>query len=204
MSVRAGDRTDAREPAQEIVRSMTMQSSGEGPVRFGRAAIAFLVVATLVATGSCRQRPSDARDAERNKALVSRWIEEGFNQRNLTVVDELFAEAFAVNGQVIGRDGVKRNMSRHLDGFPDLHVTIDEMLAEGQKVGMWYTVEGTHRGTFEKIPPTGNHVKWVGFDSFGMEQGKIANARFLSDYHGLLTQLGASVSLPGPQERIRP
>ncbi len=142
--------------------------------------------------------------SERSKALVVRWIEEGFNQRNLMVVDELFAEEFAVNGQVIGRDGLKRNMSRHLEGFPDLHVTIDDMLAEGQKVGMWYTVEGTHRGEFEAILPTGNHAKWVGFDSFSIEGGRIVNARFLSDYHGLLTQLGATVSPPSSQERVRP
>jgi steroid delta-isomerase-like uncharacterized protein len=182
-----------------------MQSSSRGSVRVKRAAIAFLAVAVLAATAGCRQLPSDTTDtADSNKALVRRWIEEGFNQRNLTVVDQLFVEQFAVNGQVIGRDGLKRNMSRHLDGFPDLHVTIDDMLAEGQKVGMWYTVEGTHRGKFEAIPPTGNHVKWVGFDSFSVEHGKIASARFLSDYHGLLTQLGATLSLPGSQERIRP
>ena len=42
-------------------------------------------------------------------------------------------------------------MSRHLGAFPDLHVTIDDILAEGQKVAMWYTVEGTLRGEFEGI-----------------------------------------------------
>lgn len=179
--------------------------SRRGPVRVERAAIAFLLGVILADTAGCRQRPSDMTDAsERNKALVVRWIEEGFNQRNLTVVDELFAEEFAVNGHAIGREGVKRNMSRHLEGFPDLHVTIDDMLAEGQKVGMWYTVEGTHRGEFEDILPTGNHVKWVGFDSFSIEGGRIVNARFLSDYHGLLTQLGATVSRPSSQERVRP
>jgi steroid delta-isomerase-like uncharacterized protein len=175
-------------------------------LRVKRVAITMLGVAILATTAGCRELPPDTGDVSegRNKALVRRWIEEGFNQRNLTVVDELFAERFAVNGQIIGRDGLKQSMSRHLGGFPDLHVTIDDMLAEGQKVGIWYTVEGTHVGEFEAIPPTGNHVKWIGFDLFSIDGGKIAEARFLSDFYGLLTQLGATVSLPSSHEPVPP
>ena len=88
---------------------------------------------------------------------------------------------------MIGRDGLKQSMSRHLGGFPDLHVTIDDIAAEGKNVGIWYTVEGTHRGEFEAIPATGNHVKWVGVDLFSFDGGKISEARFLSDFQGLLT-----------------
>ena len=133
---------------------------------------------------------------ERNKALARRWIEEGFNKRRLTVVDELFADSFAVNEQVIGRAGLKQSMRRHLSGFPDLRVTIDDIIAEGSTVGIWYTVEGTHRGEFEAIPPTGRHVKWFGFDLLLIKDGKVSKARFVSDFFGLLTQLGATVSLP--------
>jgi steroid delta-isomerase-like uncharacterized protein len=142
-----------------------------------------------------------ARDAptERNKALVRRWIQEGFNEQRLTVVDELFVERFAVNGQVVGRDGLKQSMSRHLGGFPDLHVTIDEIVAEGNKVAIWYTVQGTHRGEFEGIPPTHKQVKWFGFDLLSLESGRIAEGRFVSDLLGLLRQLGATVSPPRTQ-----
>jgi steroid delta-isomerase-like uncharacterized protein len=142
------------------------------------------------------------RDAptERNKALVRRWIEEGFNKRSLIVVDEVFAKRFAVNGQVIGRDGLKKSMTRHLKGFPDLHVTIDDIVAEGSKVGIWYTVEGTHRGEFEGIPPTGKQVNWFGFDLFTIEDGKISEGRFVSDLLGLLRQLGATLSPPQTPE----
>ena len=165
-----------------------------------------LGAAILATTAGCGQQPPGTRDSseERNKALVRRWIDEGFNQRSLTVVDELFTEQFAVDGRVIGRDGVKQSMTRHLAGFPDLHVTIDDILAEGPKVGIWYTVEGTHTGEFEAIPPTGNRVKWGGYDLFNVEDGKITNARFLSDFHGLLTQLGATLTLPRAPGRIQP
>lgn len=165
-----------------------------------------LGVAILATAAGCRRQPPDIDDAsaERNRTLVRRWIEEGFNQRSLTVVDELFSEQFAVNGRVIGREGLKQSMSRHLAGFPDLRVTIDDILAEGSKVGIWYTVEGTHKGEFEAIPPTGTRVKWEGFDLFGLEDGRIANARFLSDFHGLLTQLGATLSFPSAPARRPP
>ena len=151
----------------------------------------------LVMAGGCEPRPPDSTVSERNRALVLRWIEDGFNQQDMTEVDELFSERFAVNGQVIGRDGLKANMTRHLIGFPDLHVTVDDIVAEGSKVGIWYTVEGTHRGEFEGFPATGARVKWSGYDLLSIEEGKFAEARFLSDSLGLLTQLGATVAIPG-------
>ena len=181
-------------------------ASGGRAIRARRLTGAVFWLAILATTLACQQQPSDTTEAstERNKALVRRWIEEGFNQRSLRVVDELFTEQVAVNGQMIGRDGLKQSMSRHLGGFPDLHVTIDDIAAEGKKVGIWYTVEGTHRGEFEAIPATGNHVKWVGVDLFSFDGGKISEARFLSDFQGLLTQLGATVSLPRSPERVPP
>jgi steroid delta-isomerase-like uncharacterized protein len=129
-----------------------------------------------------------------NEALVRRWIDEGFNKHHLDVVDELFAESFAVNGNRIGREGLKQSMTRHLAAFPDLHVTIDDMIAEGGKVGIWYTVEGTHEGEFEAVPASGKRVKWSGFDLLTIERGRINDGRFISDTLGLLRQLGATVS----------
>jgi predicted ester cyclase len=87
-------------------------------------------------------------------------------------------------------------MSRHLAAFPDLHVVADDIMAEGSKVGLWYTVEGTHRGEFEGIAPTGKPAKWSGVDLFTIENGRISQVRFLSDLIGLLRQLGATVSPP--------
>jgi steroid delta-isomerase-like uncharacterized protein len=132
-----------------------------------------------------------ASGSTRNEALVRRWIDEGFNKHHLAVVDELFAEGFAVNGHRIGREGLKQSMTRHLAAFPDLHVTIDDMIAEGGKVGIWYTVEGTHEGEFEAVAATGKRVKWSGFDLLTIEREQISEGRFISDTLGLLRQLGA-------------
>jgi len=157
-----------------------------------------LWLAVLAIIAGCERQPIDKTEGigDENKALVRRWIEEGFNRQNLAVVDELIAEQFSVNGQTIGRDGLRMSMSRHLMGFPDLRVTIDDILAEGSKVGVWYTAEGTHRGEFEGIPATGKRVKWSGFDLLTVEHGKITQARFISDFFGLMTQLGAQPQSP--------
>jgi steroid delta-isomerase-like uncharacterized protein len=127
-----------------------------------------------------------------HKVLVRRWIEEGFNKRNLDVVDEIFAAGIVVNGAPIGREGVRKSMNRHLTAFPDLHVTITDTVAEGNKVAIWYTVQGTHRGEFEGVRPTDKRVSWTGVDLFQIGGGKISEARFLSDSLGLQRQLGAA------------
>ena len=163
-----------------------------------RAAITALAL-TIYGAAGCGKPTSgtDAVSESRNEALVRHWIDDGFNKRSLAVVDELFAESFAVNGNVIGRDGLRRSMQRHLDGFPDLHVTIDDLVAKGSKVAIWYTAEGTHQGEFEGIGATGRRVKWVGSDLFYLDAEKITNALFLSDLSGLLAQLGATKPLEG-------
>ena len=139
-------------------------------------------------------------EMEQNKALVQRWIEEGFNKRNLKVVDEIFVEALAINGVVIGREKLKQSIRRRFTAFPDLHVTIEEIIGEGDKVGIWYTARGTHRGEFEGISPTSRQVSWFGYDLLRVEGGKIAQGRFIDDSLGLLRQLGATLSAPPTQK----
>ena len=155
---------------------------------------AVLGAAILVTVTGC-ERPSRANEAiAANKSLVLSWFEDGFNHHNPMVVDGLFVREPVINGNRVPRDGVKQNMNRHLTGFPDLHVTIDDVVAEDQKVAVWYTVEGTHRGEFEGVAATGRRVSWACVDLFRIERNRIAEARYISDLHGLLTQLGATSS----------
>jgi steroid delta-isomerase-like uncharacterized protein len=134
---------------------------------------------------------------EEHKALVRRWIDRGFNNKDLTVVDDIFDSDVLINGQRVGRPGLKQSMSRFITAFPDLQVSITEVIAEGDKVVIWYTVQGTQNGEFEGIRPTGKQVRWIGADLFRIERGKIVECRFVDDSLGLLRQLGATVSLPG-------
>jgi predicted ester cyclase len=149
------------------------------------------------------QSQTSSRQIEReqqNKVLVRRWIEEGFNNKDLKVVDEIFAETFSINGAVIGRENLRQSMKLRFTAFPDLHVTIEEIIGEGDKIGIWYTARGTHKGEFAGISPTGRQVNWFGFDLLRVEGGKIAQGRFIDDSLGLMRQLGATLSPPATQE----
>jgi steroid delta-isomerase-like uncharacterized protein len=144
----------------------------------------------LWVVGAQSQEPVGNVNVEQNKALVRRWIEEGFNKKNLKVVDEIFVEDFVVSGQRIGRAGLKRSMTRFFTAFPDLHVTITDLLAEGDKVVLWYTVRGTHKGEFEGFRPSGKLVNWSGSDLLRIAAGKIVEGRFLDDLLGLPRKIG--------------
>ena len=88
-------------------------------------------------------------------------------------------------------------MSRHLTAFPDLRVTITDVVAEGAPVAIWYTAEGTQLGVFDGMDPTGERVSWTGVDLVSVAGGRIVEARFLSDALGLLRQLEAAAR-PSP------
>jgi steroid delta-isomerase-like uncharacterized protein len=139
---------------------------------------------------------SDSTGTEQHKTLVRRWFEEGFNEKDLAVVDDLFDPDVVVNGQRAGRLGLKQSMSRFIQAFPDLRVTTTDVVAEGNVVVAWYTVQGTQRDTFEGIPASGKSVGWSGADLFRIEQNKIVECRFLDDSLGLLRQLGATFVPP--------
>jgi len=168
---------------------------------FLQLALALIVGGAGYPSAGNAQSPTSQSQMENatNKAMVRRWIDEGFNKKAFNVVDEIFAETFAINGRLINREQLKQGMRRRLVAFPDLEVTIDEFVAEGNLVGVWYTAKGTHRGEFEGIAPTGKKVTWFGFDLLQIRNGKVAQGRFIDDSLGLMRQLGASLSSPPPQ-----
>ena len=164
-------------------------------VQFGLTLFICFIGLQSVCNAQAQNAPGQI-EVERNKALVRRWIEEGFNKRDLKVVDEIFVETLAINGVVIGRENLKQNMRRRFTAFPDLHVRIEEIIVEGDKIGIWYTALGTHNGEFEGVPATGREVSWFGFDLLRVEGGRIAQGRFIDDSLGLMRQLGATLLPP--------
>jgi predicted ester cyclase len=128
---------------------------------------------------------------ERHKAIARRWIEEGFNRKDLAVVNEIFADGIVVNGQRIGRQGLKQGMSQRFAAFPDLHVDLTATVAEGDEVAIWYTARGTQRGDFGSVRATGRTATWTGSDLLRFEGNMIVEAHFLDDSLGLMRQLGA-------------
>jgi steroid delta-isomerase-like uncharacterized protein len=135
---------------------------------------------------------------EANKAKLRRIYQECFNQGNLATADELVAPDSRDASPNIppgvpttGPDGLKSIVSQLRSAFPDLQVTIDEMVAEGDTVVARTTYTGTHRGTFQGIQPTGQHVSFGSVDIVQLRNGQFVSHYGLQDGLGLLQQVGA-------------
>ena len=131
---------------------------------------------------------------EENKAIVMRYAEEVWNQKNLDVLDEL------MNTNVINHDPVlypgptdleshKQVIAMYFAAFPDLHITVDDMIAERDKVVVRCTAAGTHQGELMGMPATGNQVTWTDTTVFRFADGKIVEAWWAYDVLGLMQQI---------------
>jgi steroid delta-isomerase-like uncharacterized protein len=137
---------------------------------------------------------------QENKALVERFLEEVWNRGNLAMVDEMvspdYVDHIAPPGWPAGPAGLKQAVVRNRTAFPDLHYTIEDLLADGDKVMTRWTWHGTHRGKFRNrfvgtIQPTGTRVKVSGMSIRRIAGGKIVELWGYSDVLSLMQQLGA-------------
>lgn len=130
-----------------------------------------------------------------NKEIVNRLVVEAEEQGNLAVVDELLADDFVdltpLPGMPANRDGVRALFGMLHTAFPDLKITIQEQIAEGEKVATRKEFAGTHRGEFLGAPPTNGPVKFEVIDILTVRDQKIVSHRVILDQLGLLKQLGA-------------
>jgi len=132
---------------------------------------------------------------EDNKATVRRSIEEVFNKKNLAAIDEFIApnhidHAASAAGSPAGPEGSRQLIGMMLTAFPDLHYTIEDMIAEGDTVAFRMTMRGTQQGALGSIPPTGKQVEVLTINIVRIESGKIAEEWGIDDRLGLLQQLG--------------
>jgi steroid delta-isomerase-like uncharacterized protein len=107
--------------------------------------------------------------SERNKTLIRRWFEEVFTRGDLDEADELFTLNYALHDpsfphDVHGPDGIKRYVTAYRVAFPDLTVTVEDQLAEADKVVTRWTVRGRHSGEFLGLAPTGDEVMVSGIE----------------------------------------
>ncbi len=133
---------------------------------------------------------------EQNKVIVRRWIEEGWNGHNLAVVDELYAPDFVQHdptspGDVTSAAAIKQYVGAFIAGMPDLHFTIDELIAEGDKVVWRFVGTGTQTGMLMGLPPSGVRAAVDGLVVFRLANGRIAEAWVNFNALGLLQALGA-------------
>ena len=131
---------------------------------------------------------------EENKALVSRFVEEFWNQGNTAAADELMtadATIFLPGSGQVSKESFKAFVTAFRGAFPDWHSTQEELLAEDGRVAERWTGRGTQQGEFQGIAPTGKQVAVPGFVFYRLAFGKIAEFRGLLDGLALLHQLGA-------------
>ena len=133
--------------------------------------------------------------SESNKALLRRDLEEVWNQGNLDAIDELFAADVILHeappGALSGAEGVKQVVAGYRAAFPDLHFTIEDLIAEGDRVVNRWSLTGTHKGELMGIPPSGKQVTSTGISIVRIADGKIVEIWGASDQLGLMQQLGA-------------
>jgi steroid delta-isomerase-like uncharacterized protein len=146
----------------------------------------------LHAAGDSDAAPVDPATLAANKALAQRFHHEIFEQGNFEVADEILSPNFVWHSEVPpGVEGVTTFAAHVRTAFPDLTLTADQVIAEGDRVAILWTLSGTHQGEFLGVPATGNTVSTPGVDIYRIENGQIAEAWTVGDELGLLMQLGS-------------
>jgi predicted ester cyclase len=136
---------------------------------------------------------------EENKARVRRVFEEGINQKQLDVFDELLAPNYVnynMPAPAPGPAGFKQVIGMFHMAFPDMRMTIEDEFGEGDKVGTRGYMTGTHKGEFIGIPATNKSIKVSYLDLWRVENGQFVENWAQIDMLGLLQQLGV---VPAPE-----
>ncbi|GAP96637.1 ester cyclase [Leptolyngbya sp. NIES-2104] len=134
-------------------------------------------------------------DSDRNKAIYQRYIQQVFNQGQLELLDQLLSPSYVYHeappGTLPGAEGIKQVVSMFRAAFPDLEITIDDQIAEGDKVCSRATTRGTHQGEIFGISATGQAVTMTGITIVRIVEGRIAESWVKNDVVGLMSQLDA-------------
>lgn len=140
---------------------------------------------------------------ENNKAVLRRHFEEVLNEGLLDVIDEIYTEGYVLDAPVqpdgssaaqsltTGRDGLRKRATAFRTAFPDIHFTINNMIAEGDMVSVHYTFRGTQRATFLGVAPAGNAIDISGVIIARLVDRQIDSAWSVFDSGHLLQQLQA-------------
>ena len=137
--------------------------------------------------------------AEENKLLLDRLFE-GMNQGDFSEFDELIGPDYVNHSfptPVSGPEAVKMTLGMFLNAFPDMEMTVEDIIAEGNRVASRGFFVGTHEGEFNGIPATGRRVKVDFSDIWVVNNGQLAENWAQLDIMGMMQQLGV---IPGPED----
>ena len=146
------------------------------------------------------------KDAGDNAAFIRRWFEEVWNRGREEAVDEMFAEEGVANGLVDesgqplrGPEGFKPFFRRFREAFPEIEVTVEDTVSEGDRVAARCTVRGSHRGDTLGFDATNRPVEFTGICIVRVSGGKIVEAWNNFDFMSMFQQLGA-LRMDAPSE----
>ena len=154
-------------------------------------------------TADAPTQPSDSTSVERNKAVSRRWIEV-FNERDNAAEADVRAQDYVAYAPVslepapLDSEAWTRFLSGFVEGFPDLRITVEDAVGEGDLVAQRVHFAGTHTGEFQGLPPTHRKVTFSGLELNRFVDGRVAEHWFQMDSLTLLQQLGLMV-VPGPR-----
>jgi predicted ester cyclase len=137
--------------------------------------------------------------SDQNLMVVRPAVEEVWNKENFSILDELVTSDLVIHSgeEIRGPEGVKQYYSRPRAALPDIHFTIEDQFAAGDRVATRWFARATHTGSFRGIPPTGKVVRMAGIEIDRLAGGKVVECRLQVDELGLLQRLGA---IPAPEE----
>ena len=131
---------------------------------------------------------------EENKASSRRMVDEVANEGNFRVIDELmgpnFVDHSAPPGVPATTEGAKAFFAMLREAFPDLHATIDDQIAEGDRVVQRTTAHGTMKGDFQGMPASGKEATWEAIHILRFADGKYVEHWAVTDTLSMLQQLG--------------
>jgi steroid delta-isomerase-like uncharacterized protein len=149
----------------------------------------------------------EAVPAEDNKALLRRFVDEVQSAGNIDLIDEICSPEFVNHSPPPGipadREGIKIVTAMFRGAFPDSYFTVEDMLAEGDKVATRKTFHGTHEGEFMGIPPSGRSVSMGLIDIVRVSDGRVVEHWSMGDSLGMMQQLGV-IPQPGDAEAASP
>jgi C-1 hydroxylase len=127
---------------------------------------------------------------EKNKAIIRRWFD-ALNEKDLTILDEIASpDYFDRTRQLRGLENIKKLINIVLKAFPDYHETLEDIIAEGDKVWTRETVTGTHTGEYLGLSPTGNKFTMTAVNIWQIVEGKVIEKVGFLDQLDLFKQLG--------------
>ena len=132
------------------------------------------------------------------KAVMRRWVEEGWNQRKaFDLIGDTFSPDVVIKSddrEYKGHESIRQFITAVLTGFPDFHNELVDLVAEGDKLVSHHILSGTHEGEFMGLAPTGKKFKATAVGIFRFADGKIVEGTQLLNTLGLMQQLGATIA----------